>query len=105
MMQGITAEGYGWDFIWQNIQAYLNGNWPWVYILLFFELILFTKNKRWMNLGIYPYILFALTVCNPLVIKVAGKIRIIRQILPFFLAYSNSTDGWFLLCDYSPKNK
>ena len=74
MMQGITAEGYGWDFIWQNIQAYLNGNWLWVYILLFFELILFTKNKRWMNLGIYPYILFALTVCNPLVIKVAGKI-------------------------------
>lgn len=73
-MQGITAEGYGWDFIWQNIQAYLNGNWLWVYILLFFELILFTKNKRWMKLGIYPYVLFALTVCNPLVIKVAGKI-------------------------------
>lgn len=44
-----------------------------VYIIVF-ELILFTKNKRWMNLGIYPYILFALTVCNPLVIKVAGKI-------------------------------
>ena len=44
MRQGITAEGYGWDFIWQNIQAYLNGNWLWVYILLFFELILFTKN-------------------------------------------------------------
>lgn len=73
-MQGITAEGYGWDFIWQNLQAYLNDNWLWIYILLFFELVFFTKSKRWIKLGIYPYILFALTVCNPLVVKIAGKI-------------------------------
>ena len=58
MMQGITAEGYGWDFIWQNIQAYLNGNWLWVYILLFFELILFTKNKRWRTIKSTKNVLF-----------------------------------------------
>ena len=95
-MQGITAEGYGWDFIWQNLQAYLNDNWLWIYILLFFELVFFTKSKRWIKLGIYPYILFALTVCNPLVVKIAGKI---------FLAYSNSSNDWFLLCGYSKESE
>ena len=73
-MQGITAEGYGWDFIWQNMQAYLNGKWLWIYILLFIELILIKKSKKWLTYGLYPYIIFALTVCNPLVIEVAGKI-------------------------------
>lgn len=73
-MIGITADGYGWDFIWQNIKAYSGGNRLWVFLIFFFLLVLVNKNKDSRFLGIYPYIFFFATVCNPLLIGTAGKL-------------------------------
>lgn len=73
-MIGITADGYGWDFIWQNIEAYLGGNRLWIFLIVFFLLVLLNKNKNFKFLGIYPYIIFFATVCNPLLIGVVGEL-------------------------------
>ena len=73
-MLGVTAEGYGWDFIWQNLQNYMGDSKTWYLFPLTLVLILFARKKEYRVLGIYPYLLFFVTVCNPYLITFMGNL-------------------------------
>lgn len=73
-MVGITAEGYGWDFVWQNFQFFISQSKLWYAFPILMLLVLFTKKKEYRLLGFYPYLIFGLTVCNPFLIGIAGKV-------------------------------
>lgn len=73
-MVGITAEGYGWDFVWQNFQFFISQSKLWYAFPILMLLVLFTKKKEYRLLGFYPYFIFGLTVCNPFLIGIAGKV-------------------------------
>lgn len=73
-MLGVTAEGYGWDFIWQNLQNYMGDSKTWYLFPLTLVLILFARKKKYRVLGIYPYLLFFVTVCNPYLITFMGNL-------------------------------
>lgn len=73
-MVGITAEGYGWDFIWQNFQFFISQSKLWYIFPILMILVLFIKKREYRLLGIYPFLIFFLTVCNPFLIGIAGKV-------------------------------
>ena len=73
-MVGITAEGYGWDFVWQNFQFFMAQSKLWYIFPVLMLLVLFARKKEYRLLGIYPYLTFLVTVCNPFLIEIAGKL-------------------------------
>lgn len=73
-MLGVTAEGYGWDFIWQNLQYFMGDSMLWYLFPLTLVLALVTRKKEYRVLGVYPYLLFLITVCNPYLITFMGSL-------------------------------
>ena len=73
-MVGITAEGYGWDFIWQNLQNFMGNSMLWYFFPFLVLLVLFAKNKEYRVIGFYPYLIFVITACNPYLITAAGSV-------------------------------
>lgn len=72
-MVGITSDGYNFNFIWQNVEYYVNGSWLWyLFPVILFIAFVFGKRKYRLIAG-YPYLIFFLTVCNPVLIAAAGK--------------------------------
>ncbi len=73
-MVGITAEGYGFDFIWQNLQNFMNGSLLWYGFPLLMLAALAAGKRRYRLIGVYPYLIFLISVCNPLFITAAGRL-------------------------------
>lgn len=73
-MVGVTAEGYGWDFIWQNLQNFMGNSMLWYFFPALVLFVLVARNKEYRVVGFYPYLIFVITVCNPYLITVAGSV-------------------------------
>ncbi|NCB92666.1 MAG: hypothetical protein EOM40_08890 [Clostridia bacterium] len=73
-MTGITADGYNLDFILQNLQEFMGAGMLWYVFPVLMILVLFAKRKEYRIIGIYPYLIFTVTVCNPYLITLAGKV-------------------------------
>lgn len=73
-MVGVTAEGYNWDFIWQNIQFFIGESRLWYFFPLLLFATLLSQRKKYRVLGFYPYLIFSVTVCNPWLIEIAGSV-------------------------------
>lgn len=72
-MIGITADGYNWDFIIQNIQKFMGNGMIWYILPVLVIVILCFNNKQIRVIGFYPYLMFACTICNPVLISIVGK--------------------------------
>lgn len=73
-MVGVTAEGYGWDFIWQNLQNFMGNSMLWYFLPALVLFVLVARNKEYRVIGFYPYLIFVITVCNPYLITIAGSV-------------------------------
>lgn len=73
-MVGVTAEGYGWDFIWQNLQNFMGNSMLWYFFPALVLFVLVARNKEYRVIGFYPYLIFVITVCNPYLITIAGSV-------------------------------
>ena len=50
-MVGITAEGYGWDFVWQNFQFFMAQSKLWYIFPVLMLLVLFARKKEYRLFG------------------------------------------------------
>lgn len=71
-MVGVSAEG--WEFIRQNLQYFVSESKLWYVFPLLMLLILLKRKKEYRLIGVYPYLIFAVTVCNPFLIDIVERL-------------------------------